>query len=412
MRHGQRRRFALLATAAMVAVLAGCAGGGDTSGTDEALAALRAKAGENTDYHTYILDVASRSSAPATGTLLLEGATERAFDVSSAALHALADREVEGGAAALAPVFEEKRGALKITAAMALANQGDAGAVDWLEEQLRDEARPPGAEVAVAVYRAGREEPARTFLAAAVGSDDERRRDDACLALGKIGTHWAKELLVQALDKERGERRQTAIVGLGMTGDPELAPRVVKFINTQGLVTATIEALGRMGGDRAVKNLKGALKHDEALVRAYAVEALLRAGTDDEAVREAADGLAGDSDAEVRQLIALRLGGLDHPLARETLASLAGDEERGVRLEAVRGLLQGVRADEIEVLKQATGDADYQVQAVALEALGRVAGPEVGTETIEPRVADDNPYVSIAARCALLEIEARTASAS
>jgi HEAT repeat protein len=410
MRNRQRATIAVVAACTAAAVLVGCAGGGGASRSDEALDVLRAAAAENNDQHTYVLDVASRSSAPATGALLLEGAAERAYEVSSAALHALAERPVDGGATALAPVFAEKRGALKITAAMALARQGDADAVAWLEEQLTDANRPPGAEVALAVHRAGNEEAARTFLAAALGSDDERRRDDACLVLGEIGTDWAKELLVQGLDNERGERRQTAIVGLGMVGDPALTSRILKFINTQGLVTATIEALGRMGGEKAVKNLRGALKHDEALVRAYAVEALLRTGTDDETVRGAASGLAGDEDPDVRQLLALRLGGVEHPYAREVLAGLAGDTERGVRLEAVRGLLKGVQPGEIEVLKRAAGDADYQVQAVALEALGRVAGPDAVAEAVEPYLTAENPYVRIAAHFALIEIDSRAAS--
>jgi len=397
-----------------LSVLVGCAGGSATP-ADRAMEVLRgmtdtADPTYNQDQHAYVLDVASRSSAPRTGALLLEGAAAKAYNVSSTALHGLMERKVDGGAAALEPVFQEKRGAIKVNAALALAQQGGADAVEWLASALADERQRPGREVAVALARQGKEDEVRAYLAREVAAKDERARDDAYLALGQIGTDWAKFLLLEGLDQEHGERRQAAIVGIGLTGDPALVPKVVKFINTQGLVTATIEALGRLGGPVATKNLKGALGHDEPLVRAYAVDALLR-GEEPDAAREALVALQHDPDPGVRQLIALRLADVDRDLAREALAALARDEDRGVRLEAMRGLLRRGTPADVALFTEAASDPDYQVQAVALEALGRVAGPEVVSATLEPLLEADNPYVRIAAAAAIVEIDGRTPKA-
>jgi HEAT repeat protein len=274
-------------------------------------------------------------------------------------------------------------------------------------EQLDDPRQAPGADAMAFLARHGHEAEVLAAVEKTISGDDERRRDEAYLALGQIGTARAKELLLAGLDREHGERRQTAIVAIGLTGDPSLVSKIAKFANTQGLVTATIEALGKLGGEKAIEVVSGFADHDESLVRAYAVEAMLRAGAPADAVSPALDGLVQDADPGVRQLIALRLGGVDHALAREALERLAADGERDVRLEALRSLLLGATPEQVDVFLAGAADTDYEVQAVALEGLGRVAGPDVIATTLEPLFDAPIPYVRIAAASAVVEILAR-----
>ena len=395
---------------ATVVLLAGCGGGGGGGVADRAMETITATAAESPDHLAYALDVASRSEAPLTGRLLLEHAGDRSYDAAHAALHGLVERKVEGGAPILSAVFEEKRGALKIMAALALATQGDDTGVAWLLEQFGDPRQAPGADAMAYLGTHGQEDAILEVATSTISSDDERRRDEVYLALGQIGSPRAKELLLAGLDREHGERRQTSIVAVGMTGDPELVSKIAKFTNTQGLVTSTIEALGKLGGPGAVEAVSKFVGHDEALVRSYAVEAMLRAGAAVEAVAPALDGLAQDADPGVRQQIALRLGGVDHELARQTLAALAGDGELGVRLEAMRSLLRGATPAEVDLFVAGAADTSYEVQAVALEALGRVGTPDLIPTTLEPLFDAPIPYARIAAASAVVEILARPPS--
>ena len=398
----------LIGLGAVVMLAAGCPGGAGGGAADKAMETIVATAAESPDHLVYALDVASRSKAPLTGRLLLDHAADRSYDASHTALHGLVEREVEGGAAALAPVFEEKRGALKISAALALANQGDDTGVPWLLGQLDDPRQAPGADAMVFLAKHDHEDAVLASIEKTISGDDERRRDEAYLALGRIATPPAKELLLAGLDREHGERRQAAIVAIGLTGDPGLSSKIAKFANTQGLVTATIEALGRSGGEQAIGVVSGFLDHDEALVRAFAVEAMLRAGGSVEEVSPALDALTQDADPGVRQLIALRLGGVDHALAREALERLAKDPERDVRLDAMRSLLLGATPELVDAFLAGAGDDNYEIQAVALEGLGRVGGPEIIPTTLEPLFDAPIPYVRIAAASAVVEILARS----
>lgn len=404
--HGYRLdRWARVAAMTVPALCVACGGGGGAG--ERALEVFRTTAAESPDARTYALEVASRSEAPAMGDYLLEAAGETAYDVSSAALHGLEERTVPGGVAALEPVFEEKRGALKVAAAVALVRQGEDGeALAWLRSTLTDDRFRPGPTVTTLLCERGEAEAVVKYLAKEATSDDERRRDEAYAAMGEIGTDWAKTMLLEGLDREHGARREQAILAIGETGDPALAGKILRFRNTQGLVLATLDALGRLGGDDAIAALREAVGHEETVVRIHAAAGLVRNGRVEDAA-PVFDEVLGAGDVSDRGLLAAELADVDDPSARVVLTRLAGDEDAGVRLEAFRGLLRTGTKEDLGTFLTGSGDADYRIQAVALEGVGRFGEPSAVETTLEPLFDTENPYVRIAAAAAAVEIEAR-----
>jgi HEAT repeat protein len=220
-----------------------------------------------------------------------------------------------------------------------------------------------------------------------------------------IAEPWATELLVQGLNKEHGEDRQQAIAALGATGAPEVARRISRFVSTQGLVFATLEALGALGNPDSIAVVRAKTEHDEPLVRVWAAVALWKLGESDSAA-EVLEPLISDEDVVVRRLLAEELGAVDSDKAVEWLATLAGDEDQGVRLNAVRSLDQRASSAEEPLLLAASADQDYEVATVAINVLARVGG-EGALEELGALVDSENPYIALSAANAVLAIDGR-----
>ncbi len=251
----------------------------------------------------------------------------------------------------------------------------------------------------------GEREVIEPVLTGRMGSDDPGTRNEAYAVLGEIGQDWATRLLLHGLDNEFGEQRVQAIISLGRCGDPAVAPYIAGFINTKGLVFASIEALGELGATDSARSLKQMATHEQSLVRVYAAVALMKLG-DDASAGELLPALAGDEDPVVRRNLADQLGAVEGTESTRTLIDLAGDPDKSVRVAALRSLLGRSSKELSTLLLDAAADPDYEVGALALNALARTGTAET-LATLEPLLDNENPYVAISAAHAILAIEGR-----
>lgn len=232
---------------------------------------------------------------------------------------------------------------------------------------------------------------------------------EAYAALGEIGQAWSTRVLVEGLHGERAEERQPAVVALGRTGDPAVTSEIVPFVNTRGLVFASLEALGDLGNPEALSAVEEMNRSDEAAVRAYAAVALWKLGREGQALGTV-DELMQAEEVTVRSILAEQLGAVDEPAAWSRLAALADDASKEVRVEAIRAIVEQGRPEFATVLEAAATDPDYEVATLALTALGRV-GSAPSLEVVAPLLANENPYVALSAAEAFLGIQARRPAA-
>ncbi|HXT50015.1 MAG TPA: HEAT repeat domain-containing protein [Thermoanaerobaculia bacterium] len=177
-----------------------------------------------------------------------------------------------------------------------------------------------------------------------------------------------------------------------------------------GVRAAAAEALRKRGETAAVPALVAALSDEEAAVRANAVEALGELGDG-----RALDGLLtalGDANAEVRARAASALGELHDAHGRtadaqrmaRALAGLLGDGSVEVRKNAVHALSQLETARPIEAMLAATKDVDAEVRQQAVHSLGEFEAREAAPQLVA-LLGDPDAEVRHAAAHALGELQ-------
>jgi len=336
--------------------------------------------------------------------MLLGMITSDHYPTAREAVYAVQGDPPEEAREALRSVFANKSGALKLQAAVALARLGDAEALEWLETEISGGGAALSLPAVKVLAEHGESEAVETTVRSYMASDSLDTRNEAYAALGEIGQDWATKLLLEGLDNERGEDRQQAIIALGRTGDPAVAKKIVKFHNTQGLVFATLEALGALGNPDTVAAVEAMTTHDEKTVKIYAAAALWRLG-DAERAMAVLEPLLQDEDPMLRNLVAEQLEPVAAPEAREWLTRLASDADKQVRLSALRSLASAATAEETPVFLRAAEDEDYEVATVALGALAKLGLPPEATTQLAPLLDSGNPYVALSAANALLTLD-------
>jgi HEAT repeat protein len=357
-------------------------------------------------YAFYAMSLARQYDNPSSKQLLVRGIASEDYETVREAVDAVVDSPPAEAEEALRAVYDGRSGVLKLKAGIALARLGDTAALDWVAEQVGASANSLTVGAAKLLAENGKEDQLTPILEKWMANDDVSIRNEAYTMLGEIRQPWATALLLEGLEKEFGEERQQAILSLGQTGDPEVAGKIETFVNTKGLVFASIEALGALGNERSVAPLQGMAKSDSALVRVYAGSALLRLG-DEATALEVLGPLVEDEDVNVRQNLAEQLAHAGGGPGAEILAALAKDENADVRLAAVRSLGKQDAAPAAPFL-EALEDASYEIKTSALDALARIGG-EDSLERVAPLLEDQNPYVKLSAANAIVVIKERSA---
>ena len=208
-----------------------------------------------------------------------------------------------GGSLAVGPILAalgDPVGAVQAEAATALAKTGDPRLVEPLIVALKGSDAQTDM---VAKLRQLGDVPNATEAIAYLLSQEDRARQAAAAALGKIGGPQAVEPLISALAGDFAWTSVVAAAALGSIGDARAARPLGRALGTgqRELREQAAKALVKIGAP-AVPVLVAALKNSNEEVRKAAVEALGQIGAWGSV--EAITGALNDADSGVRELAA------------------------------------------------------------------------------------------------------------
>lgn len=387
----------------------GCPPGGDPL-IRQAESTCRETMAEDPQYAAYAVAEAAASESSLASEIVRQAIDSEDFDQSLAAVRGLADDPDADDQALLKQAFDQKKGPVRLWAAIGLGRLGEAEAIEWLESQLTELGGPIRSDAALVLARQGKSDVVKDMLSGMIGSDDQAVQDEAYGILGRIGDPWAVEMLLAGLKGEHGEARREAIAALGRTGDREAAMKIARFANTQGLVFATLEALGEMGHPDTKPTVQAMMKQEEPLAKVYAGVALWKLGGVADPLT-AIGPLTGSPDAGVRRALAEQLGSIEDDTGSVQLliALLEDQADADVRLAAARSLRTLNPEGIAPYLVTAASDADYRVATTALAAL-RGSNDEAIPEQLLPLLDHENPYVRVSAAMTVLDVRERSSA--
>lgn len=223
--------------------------------------------------------------------------------------------------------------------------------------------------------------------------NDAKVRQEAAIALGKIGEQSVVLALIEALNDRVSMVRAAAVAALGTIADPRAVdPLVALLQDTENAVRGkAVVALRDIRDRRAVGPLIEVLKQDsEPQVQSKAAAALGNIG-DPHAVASLISALSHRG-ADVRVAAAMALGKIGDPSAVEPLLKTLQDSSFTVRDKASKALLL-FHDDAITAsCSTALEVGDQRMRAAAVEMLGRVGG-SAAVELLIPRLNDTDPGV-------------------
>jgi HEAT repeat protein len=222
--------------------------------------------------------------------------------------------------------------------------------------------------------------------------EDSSDREVTVEALEKIGGEKAFEHLIPLLEDEDYSVRWRAAEALGEIGDEKAVESLIPLLKHENsyIRRGTAAALGEIGSETAFEHLIPLLKDEDSSVRCRTVEALWKIG-DEEAV-EPLIPLLKDENSDVRGTTAEALGEIGDEKAVESLIPLLKHEDSYIRRGTVAALgeIGGEKAFEhlIPLLK----DENSEVRGITARVLGKM-GDEKAFEHLIPLLKDENSDV-------------------
>ena len=222
-------------------------------------------------------------------------------------------------------------------AVMALGRIGDVKAVDLLIEALKDENIGMRVNVAVALGNIG-DAKAVDPLIEALKDENIGMRVNVAVALGNIGDAKAVDPLIEMLNDENVNVRLNAANALGIIRDVKAVDPLIEALKDETLSVRlnAANALGIIGDAKAVDPLIEALKDENIDVRLNATNVLGNIG-DAKAVDPLIEVL-NDKVDNIRGTAAWALGEICDAKAVVPLAEALNDEVREVRVHAKEAL--------------------------------------------------------------------------
>jgi HEAT repeat protein len=195
-------------------------------------------------------------------------------------------------------------------------------------------------------------------------------RKEVVEALVRYGER-VTQLLIEQLQVEDTETRNSAVVALGRIGDASAVPALVRVLTDDAeLTVAAAGALGRIGDRRAFVALLDMIGHADAAVRQAAVSALNSLGHPEMAAR--ATLLLSDPDPSVRESAVRIAGYFGYKECADLLVERCHDQEESVRCAAIEHIpyLEDERI--VPTLADALKNGTPRVRAAAAAAFAQV----------------------------------------
>lgn len=208
------------------------------------------------------------------------------------AIRMLGEFGQSSAAVALARLVGDDKEPLRLNAAAAVAKLGDPRAAEIMLGTLKDDDASMRDAAAWVLGGLGNERAARDLAGLLEGSDtSSQQRALAALSLGRVGGKVANKALGAALERAKSERYHdvtalAVVLGLGLSGDGAHASALGDVLKTSTgrSADAAAWALGRVGGDEAVRLLLDAYWSGDDVLRERARRGLTwlnDAGRDD-----------------------------------------------------------------------------------------------------------------------------------
>jgi HEAT repeat protein len=239
-------------------------------------------------------------------------------------------------------------------------------------------------------------------------SDQEKHYDirrQAAEVLGEMGDARAVKPLIAAFNDKEISVREEAAHALGKIGDGSAVDALIDaFLFTQPNFVGkpAVEALRKIGADRAVDTFTGALKNRDKWIRHKAAEGLGVMG-DARAVEALIDAL-NDKEDLVRREAASSLGEIRDARAMNPLIAALKDKDFILRIAAAKALGNVGGTLGMYSLIHALYDDQVEVRVAAAEALGKLGDARAASSLIRA-FEDKDAEVCIAAEEALGRID-------
>ena len=219
-------------------------------------------------------------------------------------------------------------------------------------------------------------------------------------ALGKIGDERALKPLVDSLkgSVDRGSRKAVINAIAGVTSSNTVPALLGIMTNYTDSAGDVVEAMSRLRGSQATEQLRDILNHSTGRAREAAAQALGMSG--DPAALPVLLEAIDSNDDEARKAAAEALGMIADPKAIPALITALKDSSSDVRQEAAWAL--GRIGDPVgaPALIAALQDAEFAVRFAAAFALASIQDASA-IVPLQPLLKDKERRVQIAAACSL-----------
>ncbi|MFC6988589.1 HEAT repeat domain-containing protein [Haloplanus sp. GCM10025708] len=227
------------------------------------------------------------------------------------------------------------------------------------------------------------------LVRAAIDDDDEAVRGAAIDALDRLGEDAIEQLVVslsgqdadsglgrvrarafvKTLSADRPELRMASANALGRLGDEKALPALVGALTDSDprVRARAARACGKLGDPRAVDALRERVDGDDRRVRRAAADALAAIGSK-RALAALVDQVEDDS-PEVRYVAASALGDYDGPKPIDALVETLTDDDDAVRRAAVYSI--------VKLLSNAPSKRGHEIRQTVVERLGETADESV-----------------------------------
>ena len=248
-----------------------------------------------------------------------------------------------------------------------------------------------------------------SLLSHSLGNQDPCMRRGAAEMLGRSGNEQAVRQLRGALRHESARVREAAALGLASAEDATAFHDLTRALHDRerAVVRMAAYALGELEDARAVKPLGELLRSSDAETRATAANAL--GEIEDIRVTDRLTPLVRDADPRVRMAAVEALGEIEDHRASGALADALRDREVDVRRAAAEALGEVESPKSADALARAISDPDMVVRRLAAQALGELDNLKRAPPSLVAALDHADTELSIIAAMSLGEIGDSTA---